>query len=212
MTRVVRLDVGSGALVSPEAAASLGSGGLAVCPTDTLYALAAAPFSEEGLSRLVAAKSRDRGKPIPLLLSGSEAAARWTSGIPEVAARLMRRFWPGALTLVLPAARNISPVITGGGDTVGLRVPNHPVPRALAERVGGAITGTSANRGGEPGDWKSPEEILREFGDEIDWLLWEGPFLTATASTVVRVTDGLPTLLRDGAIPFQRIIEYLQEG
>jgi len=212
MTRVVRLDADPCMPVPQEVDVSLRSGGLAVCPTDTLYALAAAPFSEEGLLRLAAAKNRDPGKPVPLLLSGPEAAYQWTNGIPEAAVRLMRRFWPGALTLVLPAAQGLSPVITDGGSTVGLRVPDHPVARALADRVGGAITGTSANRGGKPWDWESPEEIFREFGDEIDWVLWEGPLMTTAASTVVRMTDDSPTLLRDGAIPFRDIMEYLQKG
>jgi len=210
MTRVVRLDAGLGASVLQEVAVSLRNGGLAVCPTDTLYALAAAPFSEEGLLRLTAAKNRDPGKPVPLLLSGPESASQWASGISEAAIRLMRRFWPGALTLVMSAAQGLSPVITDGGGTIGLRVPDHPVARTLADRVGGAITGTSANRGGKPWDWESPEEILLEFGDEIDWVLWEGPLMTKAASTVVRMTDENPALLRDGAIPFRDIMEYLQ--
>jgi tRNA A37 threonylcarbamoyladenosine synthetase subunit TsaC/SUA5/YrdC len=78
--------------------------------------------------------------------------------------------------------------------------------------VGGAVTGTSANRSGEPGNWCSPEELLFEFGEEIDWVLWEGPIMTKAASTVVRVTDAGPTLLRDGAISFRDIMEYLQKG
>ena len=212
MSRVVRLDADPGMPVPREVAVSLKNGGLAVCPTDTLYALAASPLSEEGLLRLTAAKNRDPGKPVPLLLSGPEAAAQWTSSIPEAAVRLMRRFWPGALTLVLPAARGLSSVITDGGSTVGLRVPDHPAPRALADCVGGAITGTSANRGGKPWDWESPEEIFREFRDEIDWVLWAGSLVTTAASTVVRVTDENPALLRDGAIPFRDIMEYLQKG
>ena len=211
MTRVVRLDADSRMFVPREVAVSLKNGGLAVCPTDTLYALAASPFSEEGLMRLAAAKNREPGKPVPLLISGYEAAEHWTSGVSDAAVRLMRRFWPGALTLVLPAARGLSPVITDGGYTVGLRVPDHPFSRTLADSIGGAITGTSANRGGKPWNWESPEEISQEFGDEIDWVLWEGP-LMATASTVIRVTDESPKLLRDGAVPFQDIMEYLQKG
>ena len=212
MTRVIRLDANPGMPVPQDVVVSLKNGGLVVCPTDTLYALAAVPFSKEGLLRLAGAKNRDPGKPVPLLLSGPDAASRWTSGIPEAADRLMRRFWPGALTLVLPAAQGLFPMITDEGGTVGLRVPDHPVARELADRVGGAITGTSANRGGKPWDWESPEEIFREFEDEISWVLWDGPLTTTAASTVVRITGERPTLLRDGAIPFQEIMEYLQKG
>jgi L-threonylcarbamoyladenylate synthase len=209
MTRTVRLDMDPAAGVPPEAVASLRDGGLVVCPTDTLYALVADPLSAEGVSRLVEAKSRDRGKPIPLLLSGPEEAGRWARRVPEGALRLMERFWPGALTLVLPAVPGIHPAITGGGDTVGLRVPDHPVPRALARGLSGAVTGTSANRGGEPPAWESPEEIAREFSGEVDWVLWDGGRRAMPGSTVVRMTAGRPELLREGAVPFREILEIL---
>ena len=212
MTRLVRLDADPPAGMPPEAVASLRNGGMVICPTDTLYALAVDPLSEKGVSRLVAAKSRDRGKPVPLLLSGTEEVGRWARRVPEGADRLMRRFWPGALTLVLPAVPGLHEAITGGGDTVGLRVPDHPVPRALAKGLSGAITGTSANRGGDPGAWATPEEIVREFSGEVDWVLWDGDRRTPPGSTVVRVTDGRPELLRDGAVPFRDILEFLEKG
>jgi len=212
MTRTVRLDGDPAAGVPPEAVASLRDGGLVVCPTDTLYALAADPLSAEGVSRLVEAKSRDRGKPIPLLLSGPEEAGRWARRVPEGARRLMERLWPGALTLVLPAVTGLHAAITGGGDTVGLRVPDHPVPRALARGLSGAITGTSANRGGEPPAWESPEEIVREFSGEVDWVLWDGARRGMPGSTVVRMRDGRPELLREGAVPFREILEILEKG
>jgi L-threonylcarbamoyladenylate synthase len=212
MTRLIRLDADPPAGMPPEAIASLRSGGMLVCPTDTLYALAVDPLSEKGVSRLVAAKGRDRGKPIPLLLSGTEEVGRWARGVPEGADRLMRRFWPGALTLVLPAAPGLHAAITGGGDTVGLRVPDHPVPRALAKGLSGAITGTSANRGGDPGTWESPEEIVREFAGEVDWVLWDGSRRATQGSTVVRMKDGHPTLLREGAVPFCDIVAFLEKG
>lgn len=212
MTRLVRLDADPPTGMPPEAVASLRNGGMVICPTDTLYALAVDPLSEEGVSRLVAAKGRDRGKPIPLLLSGPEEAGRWARRVPEGADRLMRRFWPGALTLVLPAVPGLHAAITGGGDTVGLRVPDHPVPRALAKGLSGAITGTSANRGGDPGEWGAPEEIVREFSGEVDWVLWDGVRGTPRGSTVVRMTDGHPALLREGTVPFRDIVAFLEKG
>ncbi|MEW6719999.1 MAG: L-threonylcarbamoyladenylate synthase [Thermodesulfobacteriota bacterium] len=212
MTGLLRLDEGPRTGLPPEVIASLREGGMVICPTDTLYGIAVDPRSAAAVARLVAAKSRDRGKPIPLLLSGPEEAARWAREVPNAATRLMRRFWPGALTLVLPAAPGIHPAVTGGGDTVGLRVPDHPVPRELARGIGGAVTGTSANRGGEPGDWKSPEELVREFSGEADWILWSGASGPGPGSTVVRATDERPSLLREGAIPFRVVLEYLEKG
>ncbi len=221
MTRLVRLDVERAVVLPGEVAASLREGGMVIYPTDTLYGIGVNPHSSKGLSHLVEAKGRERGKPIPLLLSGPEEVDRWVRHVPEGASRLMERFWPGALTLVLPSDPGVHPAVTGGGDTVGLRVPDHPVPRMLAQGLLGAITGTSANRSGNPGAWRSAEEIVREFTGEADWILWDGPPPRAgkegdaggsAGSTVVRMNGDLPVLLREGAIPFRVIIEFLERG
>ena len=228
MTRLVLLESGrADGPVTPkpripaEIIASLRAGGAVIFPTDTLYGLGVDPCSEAGLARLFAAKGRDRGKPIPLLLSGGEQVDRWARHVPPAAARLMDRFWPGALTLVLPADPGVHPAVTGGGDTVGLRVPDHPVPRALAAGLSGAVTGTSANRSGKPGAWRSAEEIVAEFTGAVDWVVWGGEgtgdarpegAARSPGSTVVRMTDDRPVLLREGVLPFRTIIEYLQRG
>ncbi|MGE5284695.1 MAG: L-threonylcarbamoyladenylate synthase [Actinomycetota bacterium] len=232
MTRLVLIDADRadgpatpGARFPPEMIASLRAGGAVIFPTDTLYGLGVDPRSEPGLRRLFAAKGRDPGKPIPLLLSGEEQVDRWARHVPPAAVRLMDRFWPGALTLVLPADPGVPPAVTGGGDTVGLRVPDHAVPRALAALLSGAITGTSANRSGNPGAWGSAEEVLREFTGEVDWVLWGGTAAdgarreragtspgSTPGSTVVRMIDDQPVLLREGVLPFRDIIEFLQRG
>ncbi len=262
MTRLILLDAdraGGSMIPNPgilaEMIESLRAGGAAIFPTDTLYGLGVDPCSEKGLDRLFTAKGRDRGKPVPLLLSGGEQVDRWARHVPPAAARLMERYWPGALTLVLPADPGVHPVVTGGGDTVGLRVPDHPVPRALAAGLSGAVTGTSANRSGNPGAWGSAEEILGEFTGAVDWILWGGapphfelraggvppmgvdkgavrasrcrgtPAVVRTGgnarragagispgSTVVRMTDDFPVLLREGVLPFRELIEFLQKG
>jgi L-threonylcarbamoyladenylate synthase len=222
VTRLVRLDTDRVAYLPQDVVASLKEGGMAIYPTDTLYGLGVDPRSEAGISRLLAIKRREGGKPIPLLLSGAEDVERFARHVPEAAARLMGRFWPGALTLVLPAEAGVHEAITGGGGTVGLRVPDHPVPRALARALSGAITGTSANRSGNPGDWESAEEIVREFTGEADWVLWDGKVRgggtregvpgRALGSTVVRLTDDRPVLLREGVVPYRDIIEFMEKG
>jgi len=267
MTRLILLDADrANGSTTPkprfpdEMIASLRAGGAVIFPTDTLYGLGVDPCSETGLNRLFAAKRRDRGKPIPLLLSEVGQVGRWTRHVPPAAARLMDRFWPGALTLVLPADPGVHPSVTGGGDTVGLRVPDHPVPRALAALLSGAVTGTSANRSGNSGAWRSAEEIVQEFTGAVDWVLWGGapPHFELRAggvppmgvgkgavrasrcrgtlaagrtggkapsgnarregagispgSTVVRMIDDQPVLLREGVLPFHDIIEFLQRG
>lgn len=221
VTRLILLDAGRNAVLPAAVTASLREGGAAIFPTDTLYGFGVDPLSAAGLSRLVAAKNRDPGKPIPLLLSGPEEAERWARHIPGAAVRLMERFWPGALTLVLRAEPGVHPAITGGGDTIGLRVPDHPVPRAIASGLSGAVTGTSANRSGNPGAWNSAEEIIREFTGDVDWVLWEarpaggarrGEGSASPGSTVVRMLDDRPVLLREGVLPFREIIEFLGGG
>jgi L-threonylcarbamoyladenylate synthase len=205
--------VPGGAALPGEAADSLRAGGLVIYPTDTLYGMGVDPRSEAALGRLVRVKGRDEGKPIPLLLADAGCAAAWAAGVPDAAARLMERFWPGALTIVLPAAAGALPAITAGSGTVGLRVTAHPVARALAAAIGGAVTGTSANRSGEPGLWRGAEELQAEFANEADWLLWDAPVASALPSTVVSVSpDGALRFIREGAIPFAAIDEYLTRG
>lgn len=217
MTRLVRFDRANVSFFPPGVTESLLAGGMAIFPTDTLYGLGVDPRSPAGLARLAAVKGREGGKPVPLLLSEPARARDYASGVGSEAARLMERFWPGALTIVLPSLPSVPGAVTGGGGTVGLRVPDHPVARAIARSLGGAVTGTSANRSGNPGTWRDAEEIVREFTGEVDWVLWDGPSPgadggPAAASTVVRIEEGRVVLLREGAIPFRTVAEHLSRG
>ncbi len=222
MTRLVRLDARSVSCMPPEVIESLRAGAMVIYPTDTLYGLGVSPDSERALARLRAAKGREGGKPIPLLLDEPPRAVSFARVVPEKAARLMKAFWPGALTIVLPASPVLPEAVTGGSGTVGLRVPDHPVARTLAKAVGGAITGTSANRAGNPGLWRTAEEIVNEFAGEVDWVLWDGPSPGSTeertvsspspGSTVVRIEGENVLLLREGVIPFRTITEFLEKG
>ncbi len=199
--------------IPPGAIESLRAGGLVIYPTDTLYGMGVDPRSPGALARLFRVKGREEGKPLPLLLADGRRVGAWAACTPGAATRLMAGFWPGALTIVLPAAAGLPPGVTGGGDTVGLRIPAHPVARALAAAAGGAITGTSANRSGEPGLWQDADEMLAEFSGEADWLLWDGPVASVSPSTVVAVSasDNV-TFIREGAIPFSTITEFLKRG
>jgi len=212
VTRLVRFDASNVSFFPRGVTESLLAGGLAIFPTDTLYGLGVDPRSSAGLARLVAAKGREGGKPIPLLLDGPGRADSYAADVCSAAARLMERFWPGALTIVFPALPSVPRAVTGGGATVGLRVPDHPVARALARSLGGAVTGTSANRAGYPGVWRDAEEIVREFTGDVDWVLWDGPSPGTAASTVVGIEAGRAVLLREGAIPFRAVAEYLSRG
>jgi L-threonylcarbamoyladenylate synthase len=222
MTRLVRLAGGSISFLPQEVVESLRAGGMLIYPTDTLYGLGVDPFSDKALARLLAVKRRKAGKPIPLLLDEPARADSLARFVPDDAYRLMERFWPGAMTIVLPASPDLPEAISGGKGTVGLRVPDHPVSRLLAAAAGGAITGTSANRAGNPGVWRTAEEIVIEFTGEVDWVLWDEPGPTSPAdatlslpshgSTVVHVGEADVILLREGAIPFRTITDFLMKG
>lgn len=221
MTRLVRLDARSVSFLPSGVIESVRGGGMVIYPTDTLYGLGVDPFSQAAIGRLLSAKGREGGKPIPLLLDESARTNSLARSIPRRATRLMERFWPGALTIVLPAAPGIPEAVTGGTGTVGLRVPDHPVARTLAKAAGGAITGTSANRSGNPGLWKTSEEIVNEFTGDVDWILWDGPSPASGeeeippsphGSTVVLVEEDDVLLLREGVIPFRTITDFLGKG
>lgn len=187
------------------AARCVTAGGLIAFPTDTFYGLGADPFNEGALARLFAAKGRPEGRPVPLLLADAADIASVTRGeVPADAARLAEALWPGALTLVLPRATGLPDAVTAGGDTVGVRVPDHPVPRAIARAAGGPITGTSANRSGRP-PIKTPGEVRAALGASVDLVVPGECGAHDAPSTVVDFTGGRSTLVREGAISLEAV-------
>jgi len=180
-----------------EAVRALEAGGIVAFPTDTVYGIAVAPRTPDGTERLFAAKQRPPDRAIALLAADADQAA----GIGELnapAAALARCFWPGGLTLVVPRR----------GDralpaTVGLRVPDHAAPRALALAVGPLPT-TSANRSGEP-EARDADELEAQLGDALDLILDGGPAGGGPASTVVDATTDPVRILREGAISAEAI-------
>lgn len=194
-----------------EAADVLRRGGLVALPTDTVYGIAVALDTAGGIERLFAAKHRPPDKAIGLLLADPDQAD--SIGVMTPAARVLAAAgWPGGLTLVLtqrPGA-GLPPILTAGTTTIGVRVPDHPAPRALAAAVGPLPT-TSANRSGLPAG-STVTEILHELGDALDLVLDGGPARDAQASTVVDCSTAVPRLLREGAIPAAALAAVLDEA
>ena len=182
-----------------EAAAAMLAGGIVGIPTETVYGIGVVP-RPEALAAVIAAKQRPDEKGIALLIDGLDQV----EGLVEVsppARRLAARFWPGALTLVLPLLRPelVPTAVTGGRDTLGVRIPDHPVPRALARELG-PIAVTSANRSGEP-PAQIPEELIASVGYSLALVLDDGPVRGGVASTVVAIDpDGGWEILREGAL------------
>lgn len=188
----------------------LRDGGIVAVPTDTVYGLAVALDAPDGLERLFEAKRRPADRAIAVLLADVEQAA--TLGVMTPAARALgEAFWPGGLTLVL-ARRPELPVpdaLTGGRPTIGLRVPDHPAPRAIAAALGPLPT-TSANLSGEP-EAGDAAEIEALFGERIDLILDAGPARGGRPSTVVDVSGASPRILREGAIPSAEVESRLRD-
>ena len=182
-----------------KAVSTLKKGGLVAFPTDTLYALGAHAFIEEAVSRVYEAKGRPHGMALPLLLGSPDDIDSVAVDVPQAARDLAEGFWPGAVTLVLYKAPSVSSTITGGRDTVAVRVPSHPLALALIDGAGAPVTGTSANRSGGP-DPVSAEVVREHLGESVDVVLDEGPCSIAEASTIVDMTAEPPRIVRAGAV------------
>jgi L-threonylcarbamoyladenylate synthase len=174
-------------------------GGLIAYPTETFYALGVDATSGEAVERLFRVKGRERGIPVPLIIAGPEALARVARHVPPAARKLMDRFWPGPLTLVLDAAPDLPEGITGGTGAVGVRISDHPVASAIARACSCLLTATSANRSGEASA-ASPTALSPSIHDALDVLVDGGPTRGAPASTVLDVTVDPPRLVRRGRI------------
>jgi L-threonylcarbamoyladenylate synthase len=182
-----------------EAIRVLRAGGLVALPTDTVYGIAVDLAAPGGIGRLFAAKDRPGDRAVMLLLAEAGQApslAEW----PSMAATLAAAFWPGGLTIVVPQRTDVPlpPELTGGRSTIGLRVPDHPSPRALAAALG-PLPVTSANVSDRP-PAASAAEIVDQLGAAIDLVLDGGPSRGGPPSTVVDCTGATPRILRSGAI------------
>src|SRR3954447_9751086 len=182
---------------------ALAAGELVAIPTDTVYGLAADAFHTGAADRLFAAKRRPREVELPVLVADVDQALALTVGVPPAARRLMERYWPGALTLVLPRNPEVTADLGSDEATIGLRCPAHPVPVALCRAVGPLAT-TSANLHGQT-TLPTPADIAAEFGDQVAVVLDAGP-CEGAPSTVVDCTGDELKLLREGRIPWDEVL------
>jgi L-threonylcarbamoyladenylate synthase len=181
---------------------ALASGQVVAIPTDTVYGLGADPFTTGGADRLFLLKRRPREMDLPVLVADEEQAFDLATAVPAPARALMERFWPGALTLVLPRRPDLQADLGADEATVGVRCPAHPVPLALC-RAHGPIATTSANLHGEP-TVTTAAELAALFGEAVAVVLDAGP-CEGAPSTVVDCTGAEPKLLREGRIPWAAV-------
>jgi L-threonylcarbamoyladenylate synthase len=182
-----------------RAVAILRAGGLVAFPTETVYGLGADARNPAAIRRLFTAKGRPADHPVIVHLASADAMPEWTSRIPSSARDLAAAFWPGPLTLVLPRAPHVLDLVTGGQETVALRVPSHPVAHALLEAFGDGIVAPSANRFGRLSATHAAH-VRDELGDAVDLILDGGPTDVGVESTIVGLSGDHPVLLRPGGI------------
>jgi L-threonylcarbamoyladenylate synthase len=183
-------------------------GGVVAYPTDTFYGLGCDPRNPDAVTRLFAAKARDAWRASPLIGASVDQLAAAVE-LSDLAVRLGNTFWPGPLSLVLPARTVLWPAVLGGGTTAAVRVPAEPMARALAETVGFCITATSANLSGEPAVSRA-RDLRPELVAQLGIVLDAGDTRGGAASTIVDLTGAEPKLLRSGAIAWDRVLESLR--
>jgi len=182
----------------------LRKGGIVAFPTDTVYGLGANAADDGAVVKVYEVKGKPRHLPIPLLLGYVSQITTVARDVPEIAWRLAQHFLPGGLTLVLYKSPSVSSLITGEGEKVAVRVPDHPIPIALIEGLGAPITGTSANITGSP-NLMTAQDVHCQIGDRVDLIIDGGRCPGGIASTVLDLTGEAPRILREGAISREEI-------
>ncbi|MFO0694460.1 MAG: L-threonylcarbamoyladenylate synthase [Polyangiales bacterium] len=187
-----------------EAVRVLRRGGLVAIPTETVYGLGADAANEEAVRRIFHVKGRPADHPLIVHLASARELDRWAVEIPATAHLLARAFWPGPLSLVLWRAEHVLDAVTGGQDTVALRVPSHPATLAVLERLGSGIAAPSANRFGKVSP-TTAHDVAEDLGGDVDFVLDGGPAHVGLESTILDLTGEHPTLLRPGGVSIEAI-------
>ena len=193
-----------------RAAEVIRAGGLVAFPTETVYGLGADALSGAAVTRIFEAKERPRGNPLIVHVAGVDALEGVAAQVPARVHDIALRFWPGPLTLVLPRARAVPLMTTGGLETVAVRVPAHPVARALIDAASRPIAAPSANRSGRPSP-TCAEHVREDLDGRVDLVLDGGPTPVGVESTVLDMTSEPPTLLRPGGVTLEQLESCLGE-
>lgn len=187
------------AMLIERAVQVLKSGGLVALPTETVYGLGADASNELAVRRIFSVKQRPSSHPLIVHLGSATELEAWASEVSPLASKLAKAFWPGPLTLVLKRTSAVSDAVTGGLDTVAVRVPKHPLALELLRAFRGGIAAPSANRFGKVSP-TTAAHVRTELGDEVELLLDGGPCAVGVESTIVDVSGPRPLLLRPGGI------------
>ncbi|ENO86872.1 L-threonylcarbamoyladenylate synthase, partial [Thauera linaloolentis] len=191
-----------------EAAALLRAGDIVGMPTETVYGLAADALNPAAVNKIFAAKGRPADHPLIVHLPSADHLPRWAAAIPKDALALARAFWPGPLTLILKRAPEVPDEVTGGQDTVGLRVPSHSIALAMLLVFGSGIAAPSANRFGRISP-TTAAHVREELGERVAMVVDGGPCAVGIESTILDFSRDVPEILRPGAITPEAIARVI---
>lgn len=210
MTEVITLDPAApDPAILARAAAVLRAGGLVVYPTETVYGLAADALSLDAVQRVFDAKGRPAAQPLPVHIGQPADIDALAQDIPTEARALIAAFFPGPLTLVLPRRPAVPALVTGGGSTVGVRMPDHPIALAVLRAFGGPLVCPSANLTTHPAPM-SAAEARAELDGHLDLILDGGPTMDRTPSTVLDLTTRPARLLREGKLTRATLAAFVE--
>ena len=193
-----------------EASEVIKNGGLVLFPTETVYGIGANGLNEDAVKNIFIAKGRKQDNPLILHISNMDMLDKIAKNIKELEYRLMEEFWPGPFTIILERKDIIPDVVTGGLDTVGIRMPSNEIAKYLIEYANVPIAAPSANISGRPSG-TNVEDIFKELSDKVDYIIDGGQCEIGLESTVVRVIDGVPHILRPGKITKEQIIKVAKD-
>jgi len=188
----------------------LESGFVVALTTETFYGLAADAFRADALERVNHLKGKPPASPVLLLVAGPGQVAQVAGPLPAKFHELAAAFWPGPLTLVVPALERVPREVTAGGGSVAVRVSGLPLPRRIAEELGRPISGVSANLHGRP-PCRTAREVVAVFGDAVDLVLDGGPTAGGASSTIVDLVAYPPRLVREGLLPSASLLPFLPD-
>lgn len=209
MARIIKIDPENPDVKKiNEAVAVLKKGGLIAFPTDTFYGLGVDTANSEAVGRVYAVKKRDYKKPILILIDDKNGVSKYVKEMPDIAKKLMDKFWPGPLTLIFYASAKLPLALLGDTMKIGIRVPGNPVTRLFLKIAGFPVTATSANLSGEPSP-SAPKDVIANLGEKIDIILDAGRTTGIKESTVIDITEYPPVCIREGMITAKEIEDFL---
>ena len=190
------------------AAEVLKAGGLVAFPTETVYGLGANALNTEAVEGIYKAKGRPSDNPLIVHIAETESLAGIVKSVPEAAPCLMEAFWPGPLTMIFPKSETVPSIITAGLDTVAVRMPAHPIARALIKKAGIPVAAPSANSSGKPSPTLA-KHVIEDLHGKVDIIIDGGSTHVGLESTVLDITSKVPMILRPGGVTYEQLQQVI---